>query len=70
MEKTKRKPFAVSIGREEHKRLKIMSAVVHTSMTDLVNQYINEAWNHQIFPKSFPKGASSYGNETKEVSTK
>ncbi len=41
----KHKPFAVGIGREEHRRLKILAAELGRSMSDLVNARINELWN-------------------------
>jgi hypothetical protein len=42
----KHKPFAVSIGAEEHRRLKILSAELRRSMTDVMNSKINELWDH------------------------
>ena len=39
------KPYAVSVGREEHRRLKMLSAELSCSMTDLVNEQINKLWD-------------------------
>jgi hypothetical protein len=45
LQQQKHKPFAVSIGREEHRRLKILAADLGTSMSDLISQQVNELWN-------------------------
>jgi hypothetical protein len=46
MARQKHRPYNVSIGAEEHKRLKILAAELRRSMSDLMNAQINDLWNN------------------------
>jgi hypothetical protein len=51
--------FAVSIGPEEHRRLKILAAELSQTMSDLINAQVNELWNKH------KKGESNNGSKEK-----